>query len=178
MELFYEKVHPWKSLIVFRKSYTIDGNTSVFNHPFSEFHFTYILFGICLFSCKATVLKSLFGMRVLLWICCIFSEHFFLRTHLEGWFWFTMVHEKKQKNKKQKQKKQRSIKGVWQRPKYALTFNVFDHFLGLALKGSSKFIAILRKQTCFSWKFVIGIISWKSLTVFTKKVPLEFFIGF
>ena len=163
--------------VVFRKSYTIDGNTSLFNHPFSEFHFTYI-FGSFLFSCKATVLKSLFGMRVLLWIYCIFSEHFFLRTHLEGWFWFRMVHKKTPKKQKAKtKKKQRPITGG-QRPKYALTFNVFDHFLGLALKGLCKFITLLRKQTCFSWKFVIGIISWKSLTVFTKKVPLEFFVGF
>ena len=35
----------------------------------------------------ATLLKSRFGMGVLLWICCIFSEHLFLRTPLEGCFW-------------------------------------------------------------------------------------------
>ena len=29
---------------------------------------------------KATLLKSLFGMGVLLYNCCIYSEHLFLRT--------------------------------------------------------------------------------------------------
>ena len=33
-------------------------------------------------------LKSHFGMDVLLQICCIFSEHLFLRTPLEGCFWY------------------------------------------------------------------------------------------
>ena len=136
MELFYEKVHPWKSLIVFRKSYTIDGNTSVFNHPFSEFHFTYMLFGICLFSCKVTVLKSLFGMRVLLWICCIFSEHFFLRTHLEGWFWFTMVHKKTQKKQKAKTKKSKDQSQVFDRDLNTPLHSVFlTIFWGWRLKG-------------------------------------------
>ena len=31
-------------------------------------------------SCKATLLKSHLDMGVLLWICCIFSEHLFLTT--------------------------------------------------------------------------------------------------
>ena len=34
-----------------------------------------------------TLLKSHFGMGVLLWICCIFSEHLVLRTPLDGCFW-------------------------------------------------------------------------------------------
>ena len=33
-----------------------------------------------------SLLKSHFGMSVLLSICCIFSEHLFLRTPLEGCF--------------------------------------------------------------------------------------------
>ena len=33
-----------------------------------------------------TLLKSHFGMGVLLQICCIFSEHIFLRTPLDGCF--------------------------------------------------------------------------------------------
>ena len=37
-------------------------------------------------SCKATLLKPHFGMGVLLQICCIFSQHLFLRTPLEGCF--------------------------------------------------------------------------------------------
>ena len=42
-------------------------------------------------SCKATLLKSHFGMGVQ--ICCIFSEHLFLRTPLEGCFClFTKIH--------------------------------------------------------------------------------------
>ena len=32
--------------------------------------------------------KSHFGMDVLLQICCIFSEHLFLRTPLDGCFWY------------------------------------------------------------------------------------------
>ena len=36
--------------------------------------------------CKATLLKSHVGMGVLLKICCIISEHLFLRTPLEGCF--------------------------------------------------------------------------------------------
>ena len=36
---------------------------------------------------KATLLKSHFGMGVLLSICCIISEHLFLKTPLEGCFW-------------------------------------------------------------------------------------------
>ena len=35
-------------------------------------------------SCKATLLKPHFDMDVLLQICCIYSEHLFLRTPLEG----------------------------------------------------------------------------------------------
>ena len=35
---------------------------------------------------KATLLKSHFSMGVLLQICCIFSEHLFLRTPLDGYF--------------------------------------------------------------------------------------------
>ena len=34
----------------------------------------------------ATLLKSHFGMGILLQVCCIFSEHLFLRAHLEGYF--------------------------------------------------------------------------------------------
>ena len=37
--------------------------------------------------CKATLLKSHFGMGVLLQMCCIFSEHLFLRIPLDGCFW-------------------------------------------------------------------------------------------
>ena len=33
------------------------------------------------------LLHSLFGMAVLLLICCIYSEHLFLRTPLDGCFW-------------------------------------------------------------------------------------------
>ena len=36
---------------------------------------------------KATLLKSHFGMGVLLWICCIFSKYLFLKTPLDGCFW-------------------------------------------------------------------------------------------
>ena len=36
---------------------------------------------------KATILKSLFGMGVLLQISCIFSEHLFLVAPLVGCFW-------------------------------------------------------------------------------------------
>ena len=38
-------------------------------------------------SCFATLLKLHFSMGVLLEICCIFSEHLFLRTPLRGCFW-------------------------------------------------------------------------------------------
>ena len=41
---------------------------------------------ILLKSVSATLLKSHFGMGVLLYICYIFSEHFFIRTPLEGHF--------------------------------------------------------------------------------------------
>ena len=41
--------------------------------------------------CFATLLKSHFGMGVLLYICCIFSEHLFLRTPLDGCFWMIYV---------------------------------------------------------------------------------------
>ena len=37
--------------------------------------------------CFATLLKSQFGMGVLLQICRIFSEHLFLTTPLDGFFW-------------------------------------------------------------------------------------------
>ena len=37
--------------------------------------------------CRATLLKSHFGMGVLLQICCIFSKHLFLGTPLGGCFW-------------------------------------------------------------------------------------------
>ena len=38
--------------------------------------------------CRSAIsLKSHFGTGVLLWTCCIFSEHIFLRTPLDGWFW-------------------------------------------------------------------------------------------
>ena len=37
--------------------------------------------------CFATLLKLHFCMAVLLKICCIFSQHLFLRAPLEGCFW-------------------------------------------------------------------------------------------
>ena len=37
-------------------------------------------------SCFTTLLKSHFGMVVLLQICSIYSEHIFIRTLTEGWF--------------------------------------------------------------------------------------------
>ena len=37
-------------------------------------------------SCFATLLKPHFGMSVLLYICCIFSERLFLKTPLGGCF--------------------------------------------------------------------------------------------
>ena len=37
--------------------------------------------------CFATLLKSQFGMGVLLQMCSIFSDHLFLRTPLDGCFW-------------------------------------------------------------------------------------------
>ena len=45
-------------------------------------------------SFKATLFKSQFGMGVLLLICCIFSEHLFLRTPLDGYFWIQNLGEK------------------------------------------------------------------------------------
>ena len=39
--------------------------------------------------------KSHFAMGVLLWICCIFSEHLFVRTPLEGSFFILQVNWKK-----------------------------------------------------------------------------------
>ena len=36
---------------------------------------------------RGALKKSHFGMGVLLWICCIFSEHLFLRVPLDGCFW-------------------------------------------------------------------------------------------
>ena len=41
--------------------------------------------------CFATLLKSHFGMVVLLWICSIFSEQVFLRTPPDGCFWSYFV---------------------------------------------------------------------------------------
>ena len=37
--------------------------------------------------CFVTLLKSHFRIGVLQWPCCIFSEHLFLRTPLDGCFW-------------------------------------------------------------------------------------------
>ena len=42
-------------------------------------------------SCKATLLKSYFGIGVLLYICCIFSKYHFLKTPLEGCFWIAVI---------------------------------------------------------------------------------------
>ena len=44
----------------------------------------------------ATLLKSHFGMGVVLYICWIFSEHFFIRTPLEGCFWIQVYFDIKQ----------------------------------------------------------------------------------
>ena len=44
--------------------------------------------------CKATLLKSHFDMGVLLLSCCIFLEHFFLRTPLENCFCKTNIEVK------------------------------------------------------------------------------------
>ena len=41
--------------------------------------------------CTATLLKSHFGTGVLQHICCIFSEHLFLRTHTSGGLLLAMV---------------------------------------------------------------------------------------
>ena len=41
--------------------------------------------------CFATLLELHFGMSVLLWICCIFSEHLFLRIPLGGCFWIIIL---------------------------------------------------------------------------------------
>ena len=46
-----------------------------------------ILHNLDLLICFATLLKSHCGTGVLQYICCIFSEHVFLRTSLEGFFW-------------------------------------------------------------------------------------------
>ena len=41
------------------------------------------------YPCQSVIFNSHFGMGVSLEICCIFSEHIFLRTPLEGCFcWF------------------------------------------------------------------------------------------
>ena len=40
-----------------------------------------------LYIALIALLKSYFDMGVLLYICCIFSEHIFLRTPLEGCLW-------------------------------------------------------------------------------------------
>ena len=42
-------------------------------------------------SCFATLLKLHFGMGVLLYIWCMFSEHLFLETSLSGSFWKSNV---------------------------------------------------------------------------------------
>ena len=41
---------------------------------------------------EAILLKSHFGMGVLLQICCIFSEHLFSRTPQSGCFCISIVH--------------------------------------------------------------------------------------
>ena len=43
-------------------------------------------------SCRSVIssVKSHLGRSVLLYICCIFSEHLFLRIPLEGCFWFAV----------------------------------------------------------------------------------------
>ena len=41
---------------------------------------------------KATLLKSQFDMGDLLEICCLFSEHLFLRTPLEGFSVYLKLH--------------------------------------------------------------------------------------
>ena len=41
---------------------------------------------------KATLLKSHFGMDIVLLICCVFSEQLFIRTTLDGCFYITIVH--------------------------------------------------------------------------------------
>ena len=44
-------------------------------------------------KCKAILLKPYFSMSVLLYICCIFSEHLFLRIPLDSCFchWYMSV---------------------------------------------------------------------------------------
>ena len=42
---------------------------------------------VILIKLLATLLKSHLGMGVLLEICCIFSEHIFIRTVMKGCFW-------------------------------------------------------------------------------------------
>ena len=41
-------------------------------------------------SCFSTLLKSHFGMDILPQICCIFSEHLFVRKPLECCFWTSL----------------------------------------------------------------------------------------
>ena len=41
----------------------------------------------------SALLKSYFGMSVLLWICCIFSEQLFLTTPLKDCFWLLLCPE-------------------------------------------------------------------------------------
>ena len=45
------------------------------------------------------LLKSHFGMSVLLYICYIFSEHLFLETPLDGCFWITIMKHLAQRKK-------------------------------------------------------------------------------
>ena len=51
----------------------------------NSFRFSESKFNI-IYKVKATLLKSHFGMGVVLYICCIFSEHFLLRTPIGGCF--------------------------------------------------------------------------------------------
>ena len=83
-----------------RKSNKIgqDQKTSTISHPevflgkgvlnicwkFTGEHYPEVWFQ---YSCKAFLMKSHFGMAVLLWICCIFSARLFRRTPLDGCFW-------------------------------------------------------------------------------------------
>ena len=51
-------------------------------------HLCRSMISICRF---ATLLKPLLGIGALLYICCIFSEHLFLRTPVEGCFWLLLL---------------------------------------------------------------------------------------
>ena len=50
-----------------------------------------------IYGCFATLLKSHFGTGALPQICCIFSEHLFLRTPLDGCFW--LIHTRLLQNR-------------------------------------------------------------------------------